>query len=134
MGSGWVDGLTLTRLLNVQVLAAKFPQRLQPLIRYVNSHGMEFGLWFEPEMVNPDSNLYRQHPDWVMNLPGRPRSEARHQLVLDMARNDVKEYIFNALDKMLSENNIKYIKWDMNRNFSEPAGPKFRCRNRKKSG
>jgi alpha-galactosidase len=101
----------------------KFPHGLQPLIRYVNNLGMKFGLWFEPEMVNPDSNLYRMHPDWVMNFPGRPRSEARHQLVLNMARNDVKEYIFRALDRMLSENHINYIKWDMNRNFSEPGWP-----------
>ena len=101
----------------------KFPHGLKPLISYVNSLGMEFGLWFEPEMVNPDSDLYRRHPDWVMNFPGRPRSEARNQLVLNMARDDVKEYIFGVLDKMLSENNIKYIKWDMNRNFSEPGWP-----------
>jgi alpha-galactosidase len=101
----------------------KFPHGLQPLISYVNGLGMDFGLWFEPEMVNPDSDLYRRHPDWVMNFPGRPRSEARHQLVLNMARDDVTEYIFNALDKMLSENNIKYIKWDMNRHFSEPGWP-----------
>ena len=99
----------------------KFPQGLQPLIRYVNSLGMDFGLWFEPEMVNPDSDLYRHHPDWAMNFPGRPRSEARNQLVLNMARDDVKEYIFGVLDKMLSENNIKYIKWDMNRHFGEPG-------------
>ncbi|HEV2493565.1 MAG TPA: alpha-galactosidase [Terriglobia bacterium] len=101
----------------------KFPHGLQPLISYVNSLGMDFGLWFEPEMVNPDSDLYRRHPDWVMNFPGRPRSEARHQLVLNMARDDVKEYIFGVLDKLLSENNIKYIKWDMNRHFSEPGWP-----------
>lgn len=101
----------------------KFPNGLKPLIHYVNSLGMDFGLWFEPEMVNPDSNLYRKHPDWVMNFPGRPRSEARNQLVLNMARDDVRDYIFSVLDKMLSENNIKYIKWDMNRNFSEPGWP-----------
>lgn len=101
----------------------KFPHGLGPLIRYVNGLGMDFGLWFEPEMVNPDSDLYRKHPDWVMNFPGRPRSEARHQLVLNMAREDVKEYIFNVLDKILSENNIKYIKWDMNRHFGEPGWP-----------
>jgi alpha-galactosidase len=101
----------------------KFPNGLKPLISYVNSLGMDFGLWFEPEMVNPDSDLYRQHPDWVMNFPGRPRSEARNQLVLNMARQDVKEYIFGVLDKILSENNIKYIKWDMNRHFSEPGWP-----------
>ena len=101
----------------------KFPNGLQPLISYVNGLGMNFGLWFEPEMVNPDSDLYRKHPDWAMNFPGRPRSEARNQLVLNMARDDVKEYIFGVLDKMLSENNIKYIKWDMNRHFSEPGWP-----------
>ena len=101
----------------------KFPHGLQPLISYVNSLGMDFGLWFEPEMVNPDSDLYRRHPDWAMNFPGRPRSQARNQLVLDMARDDVKEYIFGVLDKVLSENNIKYIKWDMNRHFGEPGWP-----------
>jgi alpha-galactosidase len=105
------------------VNSQKFPHGLQPLISYVNKLGMDFGLWFEPEMVNPDSDLYRQHPDWPMNFPGRPRSEARNQLVLNMARDDVKEYIFGVLDKMLSENNIKYIKWDMNRHFSEPGWP-----------
>jgi len=101
----------------------KFPNGLKPLISYVNSLGMDFGLWFEPEMVNPDSDLYRHHPDWAMNFPGRPRSESRNQLVLNMAREDVKEYIFGVLDKLLSENNIKYIKWDMNRHFSEPGWP-----------
>jgi alpha-galactosidase len=101
----------------------KFPHGLQPLISYVNSLGMDFGLWFEPEMVNPDSDLYRQHPDWAMNFPGRPRSEARNQLVLNLAREDVKEYIFGVLDKILSENKIKYIKWDMNRHFGEPGWP-----------
>jgi alpha-galactosidase len=101
----------------------KFPDGLKPLISYVNSLGMNFGLWFEPEMVNPDSDLYRAHPDWVMNFPGRPRSEARNQLILNMARDDVKEYIFGALDRVLSENNIKYIKWDMNRHFGEPGWP-----------
>jgi len=101
----------------------KFPHGLQPLISYVNSLGMDFGLWFEPEMVNPDSDLYRQHPDWAMNFPGRSRSEARNQLVLNLAREDVKEYIFGVLDKILSENKIKYIKWDMNRHFGEPGWP-----------
>ena len=101
----------------------KFPNGLGPLISYVNSVGMKFGLWFEPEMVNPNSDLYRAHSDWVMNFPGRPRSEARNQLILNMARDDVKEYVFGALDKVLSENNIAYIKWDMNRHFGEPGWP-----------
>jgi alpha-galactosidase len=73
--------------------------------------------------VNPDSNLYRAHPDWVMNFPGRPRSELRHQLVLNLARDDVKEYIFHVLDKLATDYNIRYFKWDMNRTFAEPGWP-----------
>ncbi|MGA8030562.1 MAG: alpha-galactosidase [Bryobacteraceae bacterium] len=101
----------------------KFPNGLKPLIQYVNRLGMDFGLWVEPEMVNPDSDLYRAHPDWVMNFPGRPRSELRNQLVLNFARDDVRDYIFNVLDKLASEYNIRYFKWDMNRTFSEPGWP-----------
>jgi alpha-galactosidase len=101
----------------------KFPHGLQTVIQHVNSLGMDFGLWVEPEMVNPDSDLYRAHPDWVMNFPGRPRSELRNQLVLNLARDDVRDYIFNALDKLASEYNIRYFKWDMNRTFSEPGWP-----------
>ena len=103
--------------------AQKFPNGLKPLIDYVNHLGMDFGLWVEPEMVNPDSDLYRAHPDWVMNFPGRPRSELRNQLVLNLARDDVKEYIFGVLDKLASEYNIRYFKWDMNRTFAEPGWP-----------
>jgi alpha-galactosidase len=103
----------------------KFPRGLKPLIDHVNALGMDFGLWIEPEMVNPDSDLYRLHPDWVMSFPGRPRSELRNQLVLNLARNDVKEYIFNVLDKLASDNNIRYFKWDMNRSFSEPGWPEL---------
>ncbi len=101
----------------------KFPHGLNPLIEYVNHLGMDFGLWVEPEMVNPDSDLYRAHPDWVMNFPGRPRSELRNQLILNLARDDVKEYIFSALDKLASDYHIRYFKWDMNRTFSEPGWP-----------
>jgi alpha-galactosidase len=99
----------------------KFPQGLKGLIDHVNSLGMDFGLWVEPEMVNPDSDLYRAHPDWAIHFPDRPRSELRNQMVLNLARNDVKEYIFGFLDKLASENNIKYFKWDMNRPLSEPG-------------
>jgi alpha-galactosidase len=76
-------------------------------------------------MVNPDSDLYRAHPDWVMNFPGRPRSELRNQLVLNLARDDVKEYIFGILDKLATEYNIRYFKWDMNRTVSEPGWPEM---------
>ncbi len=78
----------------------KFPQGLKGLIDHVNGLGMDFGLWVEPEMVNADSDLYRAHPDWVINFPDRPRSELRNQMILNLARNDVKEYIFGVLDKL----------------------------------
>jgi alpha-galactosidase len=99
----------------------KFPNGLKPLIDKVHTLGMDFGLWVEPEMVNPDSDLYRQHPDWVLNFPGRPRSEQRNQLVLNLARQDVHEYVLGFLDKLLTENEIAFLKWDYNRNWSEPG-------------
>jgi alpha-galactosidase len=110
----------------------KFPNGLKGLISTVNGLGMSFGIWVEPEMINPDSDLYRAHPDWVMNFPDRPRTESRNQLVLNMARNDVKEYIFNALDKLVSENNISFLKWDMNRHFSEPGWPEVAVADQRK--
>ena len=99
----------------------KFPHGLKPLIDKVHSLGMDFGLWVEPEMVNPDSDLYRAHPDWVLNFPGRPRSEQRTQLVLNLARPDVRAYVLGFLDKLLNENDIAFLKWDYNRNWSEPG-------------
>jgi alpha-galactosidase len=101
----------------------KFPRGLKPLIDHVHSLGMSFGLWVEPEMVNPDSDLYRKHPDWVMNFPDRQRTEARQQLVLNLARPEVKAYILGFLDKLVSENDIAFLKWDYNRNWSEPGWP-----------
>ncbi|HEY5583066.1 MAG TPA: alpha-galactosidase [Ruminiclostridium sp.] len=101
----------------------KFPEGLTPLIETVNNLGMDFGIWVEPEMVNPDSDLYRKHPDWIYYFPGLPRTEARNQLVLNLARTDVKEYIYNFMDNLLGKNNIKFIKWDMNRHFTEPGWP-----------
>src|SRR6266851_3821794 len=99
----------------------KFPRGLKPLIDKVHVLGMDFGLWVEPEMVNPDSDLYRKHPDWVLNFSGRPRSESRNQLVLNLARPDVRDYIAGFLDKLLTENDIAFLKWDYNRNWSEPG-------------
>jgi alpha-galactosidase len=101
----------------------KFPDDLQPLIAEVNRLGMDFGLWVEPEMVNPNSDLYRAHPDWVMNFTGRPRSELRNQLILNLAKPEVKAYVFEFLDRLASTYNIRYFKWDMNRSFSEPGWP-----------
>lgn len=99
----------------------KFPHGLKPMIDRVHALGMDFGIWVEPEMVNPDSDLYRKHPDWAMNFPGRPRTEARNQLVLNLARDDVRQYVFGFLDKLVSENDIAFLKWDYNRNWSEPG-------------
>ncbi len=103
----------------------KFPKGLKGLIDKVNSLGMDFGLWVEPEMINADSDLYRAHPDWVIQFPDRPRSELRNQMILNMARADVREHIFGVLDKLASEYKIRYFKWDMNRSFSEPGWPEL---------
>ncbi len=97
----------------------KFPNGLGELINAVNSLGMDFGIWVEPEMVNADSDLFRSHPDWAYHYDTRQASELRHQLVLNMTLPEVQEYIFSVIDNLLSENNIKYVKWDMNRSFSE---------------
>jgi alpha-galactosidase len=99
----------------------KFPHGLKPVIDRVHELGMDFGIWVEPEMVNPDSDLYRKHPDWAMNFPGRPRTEARNQLLLNLAREDVKEYVFQWLDQLVSNNDIAFLKWDYNRNWAEPG-------------
>ena len=101
----------------------KFPEGLKPLIDKVHSLGMDFGIWVEPEMVNPNSDLYRKHPDWVLNFTGRPRTEGRNQLVLNLARKDVHDYTLQWLDKLLTENKIAFLKWDYNRNWSEPGWP-----------
>jgi alpha-galactosidase len=110
----------------------KFPHGLKPLIDKVHSLGMDFGLWVEPEMVNPDSDLYRKHPDWVLNFTGRPRSEGRNQLMLNLARPEVREYVFQFLDKLLNENDIAFLKWDYNRNWSEPGWPAVAPEDQKK--
>ena len=101
----------------------KFPNGLSELIDQVNGLGMDFGLWVEPEMVNPESDLYRAHPDWVYHFPNRERTTVRHQLVLNFARQDVRDTIFAALDAVLDAHNITFVKWDMNRHFSEPGWP-----------
>ena len=96
-----------------------YPQGLSPLIDYVNQQGMEFGLWFEPEMVNPDSDLYRAHPDWVLATAGNEQLNFRNQLVLDLSRAEVVDYLFHAIDDILTEYpKIVYLKWDMNRDIN----------------
>lgn len=97
----------------------KFPNGIDELIDGVNELGMDFGLWFEPEMVQKDSDLYRAHPDWIYYYPNRESSELRNQLVLNLTMPEVEQYVFDCMDKMLQKHNIRYIKWDMNRPFSE---------------
>ncbi|MFD7812808.1 alpha-galactosidase [Streptomyces sp. NPDC059785] len=104
----------------------RFPDGLGPLVDTIRGLGMRFGLWVEPEMTNPDSDLYREHPDWVLHMPHRRRTELRHQLVLNFARTDVTEWAFKWLDRLVATYAIDFLKWDMNRAFTEagwPAGP-----------
>lgn len=102
--------------------AVKYPEGLGPLVEHVRGLGMEFGLWVEPEMVNPDSDLYRAHPDWVFAAPGVPQVSSRHQYVLDLTRAEVTDYLFGALDALLTAHPIGYLKWDMNRDVHHPGG------------
>lgn len=121
MDDGWFGARNNDRagLGDWFVNPAKFPGGLDELIGNVNALGMDFGLWVEPEMVNPDSDLYRAHPDWTYHFPHRHADELRHQLVLNMTRSDVQAYILDSLDRLLTDHNIRYIKWDMNRPFSQ---------------
>lgn len=100
---------------------AKYPHGLKPLADRIVAAGMEFGLWVEPEMTNPDSDLYRAHPDWVLALEGRARPTARNQLVLDMSKLAVRDHVFAALDALLGALPVAYLKWDHNRDLA-PAG------------
>jgi alpha-galactosidase len=97
----------------------RFPDGLGPLIKRVHQLGMRFGIWVEPEMVNPDSGLYRAHPDWVIHRPHRRRTEQRNQLVLDLSRAEVVAYVYRSVAGLLADNEIDFVKWDMNRPFTE---------------
>lgn len=92
---------------------------LADLVRGINGLGMKFGIWIEPEMVNEDSCLYREHPDWALTIPGRKPCRSRNQLVLDMSRSDVRDYIFDSISAVLKSANVEYVKWDMNRSICD---------------
>ncbi|MCD7741894.1 MAG: alpha-galactosidase [Ruminococcus sp.] len=94
---------------------------LKALVDRVNSLGMKFGIWFEPEMISPDSELYRAHPDWAIQVKGRELTLCREQYVLDYSRKDVRDYVYGMMKKILDSANIEYIKWDMNRQLTEVA-------------
>ncbi|MCZ0703108.1 alpha-galactosidase [Natronobacillus azotifigens] len=97
----------------------KIPSGLDVLADKINKLDMKFGLWFEPEMISPDSDLYREHPDWCIHVPERNRSEGRNQLILDFSREDVCEEIIKRVSDILEKNPISYVKWDMNRHMTE---------------
>ncbi len=97
----------------------KLPGGLKHLADELKALGMMFGLWFEPEMVSPDSDLYRAHPDWCLHAEGRRRTQSRNQLILDMSRTEVQDYVIGAVSEVLESAEISYVKWDMNRNFKE---------------
>lgn len=105
----------------------KYPEGLDPLISYVTNKGLEFGLWVEPEMVNPDSDLYRDHPDWVLGLADYPNPLGRNQFVLDLTNDDVARYLYDCLEKLLTDHKIGYLKWDMNRDLVMPGNREGRA-------
>lgn len=97
----------------------KLGESLSSLIEKINGMGLKFGIWFEPEAVNEDSDLYREHPDWALSIPGRNPVRARNQLLLDFSRTEVVDWIFENLCQVLDQGNIEYIKWDLNRSLSD---------------
>ncbi len=99
----------------------KLPGGLAPLIKQVNEAGLKFGIWYEPEMISPDSELFRAHPDWHVHVEGREPMLGRHQYVLDVSRKDVRDNVWEQMYAVLSRNKIDYLKWDFNRNISDAA-------------
>ena len=102
-----------------QVNEKKLGCTLRELIEQINGEGVKFGIWIEPEMVSEDSELYRQHPDWALRIPGREPVRGRNQLVLDFSRADVRDYIFEQICSILDQGKIEYVKWDMNRSIAD---------------
>ena len=97
----------------------KLPGGLSYLVSEVNRLGMKFGIWFEPEMISPDSDLYRAHPDWAIQIPNRVAGLCRHQYVLDLSRKEIREHVYKSVETILKSANIEYVKWDMNRQLAD---------------
>ena len=110
---------------------SKLKGGLTKLIERVNAEGVQFGIWYEHEMISEDSELYKAHPDWCVHVEGREQSPARQQYVIDMTRQDVRDCIFNQMYDVLSKNNIAYLKWDYNRAITEPASVMLDARHSK---
>jgi len=108
LGDWWVDKTV-------------YPNGLHTLVKHVRAKGLQFGLWFEPEMINSDSELYKHHPEWVLHVEGHSTPLARHQLVLNLGLTDVRDYLYDSISKLVDEYKIDYIKWDMNRDLVLPG-------------
>jgi len=124
LDDGWFSGRRndTAGLGDWTVDASVWPDGLHPLINHVKSLGMEFGIWCEPEMVNPDSDLFRKHPDWVLHHGVNPPITGRNQLVLDLSRSEVREFLFTSVSQLLDAHDISYVKWDHNRELvASPA-------------
>lgn len=122
---GWMSGRVNDRAGLGDWIAdpQRFPHGLKAIADACHGRGMQFGLWVEPEMVNPDSELYRAHPDWVIHDPTRPKTLQRNQLVLNLARDDVRDWAIRWLDALIEESRLDYLKWDMNRYATEYGWP-----------
>ena len=124
LDDGWFKGRRddTTSLGDWTVDSTVFPEGLAPLIRHVRSLGMDFGLWVEPEMLSPDSDLAREHPEWCLSVEGQVRPTQRHQWVLDLTQPEAAEHVFRCLEALLRNNEIAYLKWDHNRELAPRAG------------
>lgn len=101
----------------------KFPSGLEGVYKPLKEKGIDLGIWFEPEMISPDSDLYRAHPDWCIHIENRPRSQGRWQLILDLTRKEVRDYLYDSIAAILRTGMIAYVKWDFNRNMTEIGSP-----------
>jgi alpha-galactosidase len=121
LDDGWFEGRQddTSSLGDWTADTARFPSGIPALAAKVKAKGLKFGIWFEPEMVNPNSQLYARHPDWILHVPNRTPSLGRNQLTLDLSRADVQEYLFGSIDTLLSCGDVDYVKWDMNRTMTE---------------
>ena len=121
MDDGWFGkrDLDVSGLGDWHVNEEKLGCGLQELSDAIHALGMQFGIWFEPECINEDSDLYRKHPDWVLKVPGKAPVRGRYQLVLDFSREDVREHILNQICQVLDSAKIEYLKWDFNRSISD---------------
>ena len=121
LDDGWFGNRNddTTSLGDWMVNKEKLPGGLESLSNKIHALGMGFGIWVEPEMISVDSDLYRKHPDYVVEIPGRDHSEGRHQRILDLTKKEVSDYVIKAMEAVFEDCTINYVKWDMNRNFSD---------------